>query len=180
MASAEIFGSGIFEGAKVLLVALLMYVIIFAILEKIQVLGTDKKINSLVALLSAIIVSFSGLVTYAITYAINWFVIVLFVIFLMMFLMMFLGVNSSNIAEQASKKPVIIGIGVVFFLLLLFVFAQGYLSSQADSSESEETNIIDSIIDFFSFASIDNDLFAAFLFLLVIGIVVIFIGRGTS
>ena len=65
------FAAGLFEHLKIFFVAVLIYVIIYATLKKIQVLGSDDKVNALIALFSAIIVSFSGVVTYAVSHAIN-------------------------------------------------------------------------------------------------------------
>lgn len=189
---AEIFAIGFLENMKVFFVAILMYVLIFALLKTVKPLGDDPKINSLIALLAAIIVSFSGVVTYAVAYAVNWFFIIFFVIFLFLMIIMFLGVKPDQIASGASKNAkIILGIFVVLFLVIIMksFFA---LNNTFDNNEpindsyaidtSYNTGVDDITnkeIDssFWDRFNVDPDLLSAALFLMAMGIFVFIIGR---
>lgn len=193
--ATDIFAVGFIENLKVLFVGLLIYVVIYALLIKSEILGGGghhNRINSVVALLAAVIVSFSGVVTYAISYAINWFVIIFFILFLMLTLLYFLGVKPGDVAAQATKngKTIVIVFGILFIIIL----AKGFfaLNNTFDTNEPQTDpyainpsfntgvdDITNSEINpsFWNrFFNIDSDLVAAALFLLVIGLFVMFIG----
>jgi hypothetical protein len=179
---------------KVLIVAILIYAIIYAMLIKIDIFGAKKEVNALIALLAAIIVSFTGVVTYAVSYAINWFVIIIFIIFLLMVLLMFLGVSSADIAGQAKDKakPILI----VFFILFALIIIKGFfaLNNAFDINNPQEdqydvdTRFNTGVDDMFDgneqsfinkiLSTIDRDIWASVLFLLVIGVFVMIIGRS--
>ena len=181
---------------KVVLVGLFIYVVIFALLKNIKIFGEDDKINSLIALLSAVIVSFSGgVATYVVGYQINWFFIIFFPIFLLVVLLMFLGVKMSDITGQVTKNGKTIV--VVFLVLFAIIFIKGFfaLNNQFDvSNPPDDVYDVDASfntgIDDVTNSQIevnnkgvwnwfedvfDSDLFAAAIFLIVIGGVVLFV-----
>lgn len=188
---AEIFAIGFLENLKVLFVGILMYVIIYALLTKLKILG-DKQptINALVALLTAVIVSFSGVVTYAVSYAINWFVIIFFIVFLLIVLLLFLGVDMGAVTKTATgnAKPIMIAFGILFLVIIFKSFFA--LNNSFDTNNPQnDSYIIDASyntgvdditnaqIDKSIFSNLDSDIVSAAMFLLVIGIFVIFMGR---
>jgi len=197
----EAFFSSIFiERFKIIISAILIYVVIYALLVKIKPFGADSKVNSLIALLSAIIVSFSGVVTYAIMYAINWFVIIFFIIFLAMVLMMFLGVKPADISNAVSGKTALY-IGGAFALLFLVILVKSFFAlnnsfdtqnpqidqynvdttynngfSDKNLNSNENSNNYNSNTGFFDKLTANKDLLYIVLFLVGIGIFIILIG----
>lgn len=189
----SIFAIGFLENIKVFFVAILMYAIVFSILKKIQVFGEDNKVNSLVALVSAVIVSFSGVVTYAVSYAISWFFIILFIVFLLIVILMFLGVNMGDITSSVKTNSKII---VYVFLALFAIILIKSFFALNNSFDSNNPNVDDYEIDTnfntgiddtyleegeerevtFDF-EYDSDLFGIALFMLIIGVFVVFLGR---
>lgn len=179
------FSLSFFEQIKVLLVALLMWAIIFALL-KTKSPFDDDKINATIAFLSAIIVSLSGVVGYVITYSSSIFGIILFISFLVIIIMSFLGIK----IEDLKINPKIIGgvIGVIFLVVLIKGFfginnefmVENYNNPEFDSKQvntnpnlgygeidtSSGFGIIDKI------KSMDSDLISAIFFLLIIGVFV--------
>ena len=178
---------------KIIISAILIYAIIFAMLKQIKIFGEHSKVDSLVALIAAIIVSFSGAVTYAISYAINWFVIIIFIIFLFLVVIMFLGVKPDKIAQTSSENSK--AILIAFIILFLGILLKGFFAvnnaydinnPQNDPyevntdfntgtddlilKEGEEITI-ENKFDF------DSDLIGVAGFLLIIGIFVLLIGR---
>lgn len=192
--ATEIFNIAFIEYVKIFVTAILIYAIIFALLRKLSVLGEDAKIDSLIALLTAVIVSFSGVATYAISYAINWFVIVFFIAFLIIVLLLFLGVKMGDVTKTITKnmKPILIAFGILFGIVLIKSFFA--LNNTFDTNEptidpyeidaSFNTGVDDitnkEIDDgwFSSFwNSIDSELLGAVLFLIALGIFVIILGK---
>ncbi len=190
---AEVFAIGFIENLKVLFVGILIYAIIFAMLKQIKILGEDPKVNSLVALIAAIIVSFSGVVTYAVSYAINWFIIILFLVFLLMVLLLFLGVDMKAITGQVTKnsKPILIAFVILFSIIFFKSFFAVNNSFDLNDPQNDSYDVdasfntgVDDITNkeinegFFDklFSIIDKELFSAVLFLVAIGIFIIIIG----
>ncbi len=188
---SDFFQIGFLENIHILFVAILIYALIYAILKKIA-LFEDTKVNSVIAIVSAIVVSFSGVITYTISYAINWFVIIIFMIFLLLLILMFLGVKAEDIAGGVKNKGVFIM--VIFFIIFGVIILKGFfainnlydvnnpqedpylINTSYNTGVDDITNgqleingedIWSAILDFLS-----SELFAAFLFLLVLGIFV--------
>ena len=183
------FAMSFFDYAKIVLVALLLYAIIFAMLKKVAFFD-EPKVNSLVALLAALLVSFSGVVTYVVSYAINWFAIIFFIAFVVILLLLFLGVSFDDIKGMLNPKLVGGILGVLFLLILLKGFFG--LNNAFDLNEPQQnpyevntsfntgvddvTNIeVESEKSIFD--SLDSELVGVVFFLLVIGIFVILIGK---
>ncbi len=189
---SEVLAIGFLENIKVLFVGILIYALIFALLKKVGVFE-DAKINSVIALIAAIIVSFSGVVTYAVSYAINWFVIILFVVFLIMVLMMFFGISAKDITGGVTKFSKPIFFILIFLFLIVFVKSFFALNNAYDINDPQNNSyavdtsyntgvddITNSEIDgdgFFSSLHISNEILSAALFLLVLGAFVFLLGR---
>lgn len=184
-----VFSMSFYEYAKILLVALLLYAIIFAMLKKIAFFD-DQKVNALVSILSVLLVSFSGIVTYIVTYAINWFAIIFFIAFVVILLLLFLGMSYDDITSMINPK-IVGGIIGVLFLIIIFKGFFG-VNNTFDISDPQEnpyevntsfntgTNDVtkvdvDSTTNFLD--SLDSELVSVVFFLLIIGIFVILIGK---
>ena len=184
-----VFSMTFFEYAKILIVALLLYAIIFAMLKKVAFFD-DPKVNALVSILSVLLVSFSGIVTYIVTYAINWFAIIFFIAFVVILLLLFLGVSLDDIKSMINPK--IVG-GILGILFLIIVFKGFFgVNNTFDLSNPQEnpydvntsfntgvddvTKVdVESTTNFLD--SLDSELVSAVLFLLIIGVFVILIGK---
>lgn len=179
-----------FDYAKIVIVAVLLYAIIFAMLKKVAFFDDDK-VNSLVSLLSVILVSFSGVVTYVVTYAINWFAIIFFIAFVIILILLFLGVSFDDIKSMMNPKIV----GGILIVLFLLIFVKGFfgLNNAFDLNEPQEdpyevnTSVNTGVDDVATVEvesergfldRVDSELLAVVGFLIVIGIFVILIGRG--
>lgn len=186
----ETFTLSAFENFKILFVAILMYVLIYALLKHIQIFGDDKKISSLIALISAIIVSFTGILTYIVSYAINLFAIIMFITFLIILLLRFVGVKFDDIAKQASdNKKVILIVLLVIFSIIFFKGFFGINNAFDISNPQNDTYNINTQANigyndvvpeenqyFWEDWKFDDDLVSAAIFLSIIGILVMFVG----
>lgn len=189
---AEIFNVTFLNYMQILIVSILIYAIIYAIIRKINVFGEKKEVSAVIAFMSAIIVSFSGVVTYAVTYAINWFVIIIFIIFLMLVILMFLGLKFDDITPVVKKNSKFIVIG--FFILFSVIIFKSFfalnnnfdISNPPQDDYTVNTSYNTGVDDIAGkdntflqdlFLSIDKDIWASVLFLLILGIFVFFLGK---
>ena len=186
-----IFESAFFEYFGILLAGILIFAIIYALLNGIKVLGENKAINLTVAIVAAIIVSLSGVVTYVVSYAVNWFIIIFFIVFLLIVILLFLGVKMSDITSAAtSNSKVIAGVFIVLFLIIIvkgfFALNNAYDLNNPPESDyvvdtSFNTGVDDIILDEdeeinedFNF---NSGLIGATLFLLIVGMFALAINR---
>ena len=185
----EVFEPAFFKYFEIIITAILIYAVVFALLRKFQVLGDNSKIDAIVALVSALIVSTTGVAAYVISYAVNWFVIIFIILFLIVVILLFLGMDFDTIAQQTKGNSKI----VIATLIILFgfIFVQGYfaLSNVFDTTNgtddpyevnaTADTGFWDSTTDTVSnwFDNANIELFGMVLFLLILGIAMIYIGK---
>ena len=173
---------------SVIFVGIMLYGIIYMILKKMAFFG-DERVSALIAFLAAVIVSFSGIITYIVSYAITWFSIILIVIFFVLLILMFLGVEMSEIKGMLNTK-ILIGI---FGALFLIILVKGFfgVNNTFDLNEPQEgpynvstefntgvddiTNV-ESDNSWFENLSFDSELIGFALFFLLIGGAIFFIG----
>lgn len=189
--SEQVFTVGFLENFKVFIVAILIYAVIFSLLKAIKPFGDNTKVDAVIALVAAIIVSFSGVVTYSVSYAINWFVILFFILFLLLVLLMFLGIKPEDIAHVSvsNAKPIIIAFLIVFSVIILksFFAVNNAFDTSNPQNNSYDVNTTmntgfgditsDSQKSFFEemFSGVDNDLLSAVIFLALLGVFIMFI-----
>lgn len=169
---------------KHLIVGIFLYVIIFALLKKFAFFE-DTNINALIALLSALIVSFTGVLTFIISYAATWFAVLLILVFMIFFLLLFFGYSTDDLKNLVSPKVLAVVFGVLFLLILVQSFFAVYntfsdpqnISEEVDTSNPFETN---KIVEFFKgwFSNINSELLYGVLFLVIVGMLVIFLGKN--
>jgi len=189
----SVFNMGFMEYSKIAITGVLIYAIIFVLLKKIKVFGENEKMSSLIALLTAVLVSFSGVVTYAVSYMINWFTIILFVVFLLVVLLMFLGVDSTTIGTAMKNNKTTIMI--VFFILFAVIMGKSFFAVNNSFDNNEPLNDSYTIDTSFNtgvdditnkevekgwfqnlWSSMDPELLGVVGFLLIIGVFVMLIG----
>lgn len=179
-----------FEPFKIILVAILIYVIIFMLLKKTNILGSNSKANSLVALISAILVAFSGAITYALSYMLSWFIIILIFLFCIFLLFLFIGGKSDVFVKSLSNPKNAKIILILFAILFLGIFFKSFFalnnSFSSNNSLNQTTNVNTStnfgiktngIANFFGsfFSDLENStLTGPVLFLLIIAGIVFF------
>jgi hypothetical protein len=177
------------ESFKILFSAMFLYVIIFLTLLKTKIFGDDKKVYSFIALISAIIVSFTGVFTYTLMYSITWFSIIITVLFIIFLIATFVGIKLEDINTLLSnKKGLIIGILGVFFLIIFiksfFALNNAYDINNPQNDSYEVNTEFNTGIDdfsenkkenFFENLNIDKDILSSVIFLIILGLIVMFI-----
>ena len=177
---------------KIFLVAILLYVIIYTLLKKMEIFGDDKNVTALISFISVIIVSLTGVLTYAVAYALNLFILIIFILFLIFLLANFTGVKLSDIysISKSNSKAILIAFLVIFSIIFLksfFAVNNTYdISNPQNDSYAINTSLntgVDDMVDtkkvesFFGRLNIDSDILSSVLFLITIGVFVIIIGK---
>ena len=136
---------GLAQHFSIIFTVLLVFVIIFALLEKSKILGENKGLHSLIALCIAIMMLFVPGVTAVIAIMAPWFVIVFLLIFFFFLLLLALGTKWESIVGVASswQTPhwflLIIGL-MIFVGALSQVYGQALLPYGAQAI-GEEVNV---------------------------------------
>lgn len=183
---------------QVFFVAILIFALIYGLLKMLTPFGNESNnLNLVIAFLSALIVSFTGVVTYLVTYAINWFVILFFIFFVIFLLLAFLGVKLGDIhGIFAGKKVLFLAI---FFILFLAILLKAFFAlNNVFDTENPQDDVYDVNVNsnfgveemgfdgpntswwdkFWNSFNIDDGLIAAVLFLIGLGIFAIILNRS--
>lgn len=166
---------------QVVLTAILIYALVYATLKKTGVFD-DEKVNSVIALASAIIVSLTGVVTFSVFYGVRLFAILLVIMFLIMVLLGFAGQDfPKNIISGNEKfgKAILGFLGVVFAIILINSF---FALNNSEIEGDEEINtephfgvkFFGSGIDF----DFDSETLSTFFFFLIIGVFVFVLNKN--
>ncbi len=118
---------GLLEYFSIIFPAILIFVLVFALLQKIKILGDNKTINALVAVALAFIVLLSKNILSIINFAAPWFVI--FIVFMVLLLTVFklMGASDENIAGVIrTDKVVQWTIIAISLIIVVSAFANVY------------------------------------------------------
>ncbi len=188
-----IFTENLIEPLKVFLAGILIYVIIFSILQKFKPISESKHINSLISIIAAIFVSLTGIISYTISYGMNIFSVIILTIFFIITILAFLGVDGTSYLKgqnNSNVKIFVICLLVLFSVIMLKAFFS--INNVFDTSNPQddpyainpEFNIgYDDIVTEENskafFDRMDNDTVSAFLFLTVIVIFALILAKST-
>ena len=181
---------------RTLFVALPMWVIIYAVLvTKGPFKEADAKLNAGIAALSAIIVSLSGVLAFAVSYLFTFFGILIVAVFVIAMLLNFLEID---IPSLGLNGKVVAGVFIVLFLGILvnaFFAMNNEFSEDTFNEDKYQGNVStnpnigfgeidgdefqDNTSNWFTdlFDGVDDGVWSAFIFLVVIGVFVIFFTR---
>lgn len=118
---------------------ILVWIIVFALLEKTKALGDEKKgLNGLVAIAVAVLVLASKFALGFINFIVPWFLILVVVVFLIIFVFRVFGIPDSEfIASGKKAKMWIITIAVI---ILLFGLGNVFGQSALEKGETSTTD----------------------------------------
>ena len=141
---------GLLNYFSIIFPALLIFFVVFAILQKTKVLGENITVNAIVGIAIAfIVILFRDIVT-VINFMIPWFVIIFIFLILLLVVLKIMGATDATIAEMlANNKSVqwiLVGIGVIILIAaiahvygerLVPVTAEGEIAEGAEIGEGE-------------------------------------------
>ncbi|MEM3126481.1 MAG: hypothetical protein QW331_00210 [Candidatus Woesearchaeota archaeon] len=99
---------------------ILVFAIIFAFLEITKVLGENKGLNSLVAVVIAIITISSTNILKVINWTTPWFVLLIFFIYMLYFIFKFMGVTDQKFSEVIVVDRAVYWTVIVIAIIILF------------------------------------------------------------
>lgn len=121
-----------FEGLKPLLILLIVFAIVYGVLSKSNILGGNKSISAIVALVLGIVVMLSNKLTLVIMVLIPWFVILAIFIILVVIAFKALGLPDDSLMAAAQDQrlywTLIVVVIILFIASLAYVFGQEELN----------------------------------------------------
>ena len=114
---------GLAQHFSVVFTVLLVFVLVFALLEKTKILGDNKGLNSIVALCLAVMTLFLPGVVAVIAHMAPWFVLILMFLIMLLTLLMAMGTKWEQIAKYASADFQVAHWFVLIILIIVFVGA---------------------------------------------------------
>jgi hypothetical protein len=123
---------GILEHFSSIFVVLLVFVIVFGLLEMVKAFGEGKKgLNAIVALVIALLFLVSKLATKMVSTMVPWFIVTTIFIFFVLFLIRMWGLGDSDIKSLIGDSNVYPWLVIIFVIILLTslssVFGQSLL-----------------------------------------------------
>ncbi len=101
---------------------LLIFTILYAVLDKTEMLGKNKSLNFIAALSIALISLFAGSILDLINFVVPWFVFIFIFLILMMAGFFFLGVSPDKVWERLNVWTVLIVIILILLIGVVTVF----------------------------------------------------------
>ncbi len=139
---ATLFDLGIMEGLGLVFALILVFVLVYGFLSKVQVLGEGKDgLYALIAFVVAVLVIITPAVRHMILFMAPWFGVVIFVGFFLLFLLMIFGMSAGDL-YSGSSTAVISTFMVVAFVI--FVFSGISYMSSPPPVEDNETEVEES------------------------------------
>jgi 4-amino-4-deoxy-L-arabinose transferase-like glycosyltransferase len=122
---------------------ILVFVIIYSMLEVTNALGPDKKsMNAIIAMIVAFLVSLSTGVVNVIQSFTPWFTMLIVIIFFILFAVRIFGVSSETITAAFTKKSAILTwILILTAVILLFSLGSGFGQKTLEQGQSGGTTV---------------------------------------
>lgn len=107
---------------------LLVFVLIFAILEKFKIVSDKTGLNALIAISIAFLFLVVPGVSQVIATAAPWFVVMIFLMFVIIMMVMFMGAKEVDIKSALGEQGVVWWIVIISILILVAAVGQVYRS----------------------------------------------------
>ncbi len=105
---------------------LLVFVFVYAVLQKTKILGGEKNIDALVGVALAFITLLVPGVSKLLTLSAPWFILMFFLIFLIALMSMFMGANTESLKFALTNEGLIWWIIIIGVLIVLGAASQVY------------------------------------------------------
>ena len=119
----------------------LVFALVFALLQKTKLLGASLAINSLIAIATAFMVLISSNLLELVNFMIPWFVVVIIFLVLMILIFQTFGAKEESIAgaitNNKSLRWILIGVGIVIFgVAFANTFGQTFTEASVSGNET--------------------------------------------
>jgi len=131
----------IIKNFSVLFTFILVFVIIYGLLEVFKVFGEGRNgLNAMIAVVIAFLVSISTGVTTVIQTFTPWFTIIIIVIFFILFAVRMFGVSTADITKAFANNTSILTFIIIFaVVILLFSLGAGFGQQTLDQGQKNGT-----------------------------------------
>ena len=118
---ATFLETGALNYFSIIFPALLVFVIVYALLEKTKILGENKGLHAIAAIVAAFLVMLSGDIVQIINFGAPWFVLVFVFLVLLLLIYRFMGATEADLTKVIrTDKPIQ---WTIFFIGLVIVIA---------------------------------------------------------
>jgi hypothetical protein len=165
---------GLIQAFDVIFPVLLVFALMFALLQKTKVVGESVGINAIIAVAVAFMILLSDTLMQMINFMVPWFVVVIIFFILLILIFQMFGAKEADLASAVKDKAVywtIIGIGIVI-LLAAFGNVLGQSFTEQAFQPGENTTINDGTG--VASSSFEDSITATFFHPKVLGLVIMF------
>ena len=137
---------GVLNYFSIIFPALLVWVIVFAILEKTKILGESRSVHAIAATVAAFLVMLSEDITAIITFGAPWFVLVFVFLVLLLLIYRFMGASEADLAKViTTDRPIqwfIFAIGAIIIIASIsHIYGQRLLAQAEEYAEGENITV---------------------------------------
>lgn len=135
--------TGLINYFGIIFPALLVFAIVFALLEKTKLLGENKGINAIIAIVLAFIVMLSANIANIINYMAPWFVVLIIFVLLLLIVYKMMGASDQNlvnvITEYKGIQWTIAILGIIIAIAAIAnVYGPGLVPLTSEGNETVE------------------------------------------
>jgi hypothetical protein len=149
---ATLLDVGLLEHFGIIFVVLLVFLILFGLLEYIKAFGEGKKgMHAMIALMIALLFLVSKLATNMVSFMVPWFMVAVIFIFFLLFMVRMFGVGEGDMVKLIKDSNVHPWIIIIAVLILLFAlsntFGQSLLEKGGGGNGGGSTTPADSTVN---------------------------------
>ncbi|HLD72017.1 MAG TPA: hypothetical protein VJA23_00380 [Candidatus Nanoarchaeia archaeon] len=170
---ATLFDVGLIQTFDVVFPVLLVFALVFALLQKTKAIGESVGVNAIIAVAAAFMVLMSDTLVQMINFMVPWFVVAIIFFVLLILIFQIFGTKEADLTKAVKDKAVywsIIGIAIV---ILLAAFGNVLGQSFTEQAFQEEGNLTASDGSVAS-SSFEGSLNATLFHPKVLGLIIIF------
>ncbi len=133
---------GLLSKFSIIFSMLFIFAIVYAVLQYTKLLGDNRGLNSIIALVTALMLLFAPNVAAVITVMIPWFILILVFILLIYMLFRFMGASEADMTHVLKEYKTIIWVTIVL-AVIIFIAALGkvyFASETANDYEFDDVN----------------------------------------
>ena len=139
---ATVLDVGILSYFVPVLVLLFVFVILYALFEKVKLFGEEKGLHALIAIIfSFLFILVKPLREFVITVT-PWFVILFFIMFILLLTVMIFGFKESDIVKYADENSGIVATAVVIVVIIILIGLNNVYPGSFGFPENEDTGFI--------------------------------------
>lgn len=142
---ATILEIGLISYFQVIFPVLIVFAIIFAVLQKTKLIGENVAINGLIAIVAGLLTLLSKTVIGMINFMTPWFVVMILFFVLLLLIFRVFGATEENIATAVKDKAVywaLIGVCIIIFLAAFgFTVGQGLTEKSFEGGQEASYNV---------------------------------------